>query len=362
MTKLLNAKTSLSVAVAACAGELPAAAPSEIMLIPAGSFRARDGRPKDSGRWQLNAEAAARIIAQADSGAGDFVIDYEHQTLHAEDNGQPAPAAGWFKKMDWRPGDGLYATDVRWTAKARALIEAGEYRYISPVFEYDKKSGVVSAVLMAALTNYPALDGHSDLAARAAAKFHIIHITKEDEKVDRKQLIALLGLEAAATDEQIEQGLTALKAKAGAADGKDAKIAALKTANDAEIMALKAKGGGKPDPAKYVPVTAFEALKTEVAALKSEQTSNTVADLVKQGIADGRLLPVQEEWATELGNSDTAALKSYLAKTPAIAALTGSQSKGKEPEKGPDGLTADELAVCRNFGISAEEYKKSQAA
>ncbi len=345
-------------AVAACTGELPEQAPVEIMLIPAGTFRARDGRPEGCGSWRLDAVAAARVIAQADEAVGEFVIDYEHQTLHAEDNGKPAPAAGWFKKLEWREGDGIYAVDVRWTAKAKALIGAGEYRYISPVFEYDKKTGVVTAILMSALTNYPALDGHSDLAARAAAKFQL----QEEGKVDREKLIALLGLAAAASDEQIEQGLAALKARAGEADSKDAEMAALKTAKDTEIASLKAKGG-KPDPAKYVPVETFESLKTEVAALKTAQTSSTVADLVKQGIADGKLLPVQEDWAVELGNSDTAALKSYLNKTPAIAALTGSQSGGQAPAReGADGLTADELAVCSNLGISAEEYKKSLSA
>jgi phage I-like protein len=74
-------------------------------------------------------------------------------------------------------------------------------------------------------------------------------------------------------------------------------------------------------------------------------------------------LPVQKDWATELGNKDVAALKSYLEKTPAIAALKGSQTRGKSPEGADDEvLTADELAVCKNLGISAEDYKKANPA
>lgn len=346
-------KTIKSIAIAACSVELTTSVPSEIMLTPAGEFKARDGRPFGVGFWKLDAESATRVIAKAEAAVGDFVIDYEHQTLNAEENGQPAPAAGWFKKLEWREDDGLYAVDVRWTDRARALIEAGEYRYISPVLEFNKNTGVVLGVPMAALTNYPALDGNSDLVARAAAKFQT-NINEEDNIVNREQLIAMLELGKDASDEQIDQAMTALKAKAASTDQKDIEIATLKAE------------GGQPDPAKFVPIATFESLKADVATLKTAQDSGTVAALVKQGVADGKLLPVQEEWATELGISSIDALKGYLEKTPAIAALKGSQSKGKDPAKDGDGndeeLTEDELAVCKNLGISAEEYKKVVAA
>lgn len=341
MKKTLNT----AIAVAACSGEINSQAPAEIKLIPAGEFKARDGRPPGLSSWRLDAGTAGAVIASAARAKGDFVIDYEHQTLHSEGNGQPAPAAGWFKELEWREGDGLYAVDVRWTAKARALIEGGEYRYISPVFQYSKQTGVVTAVLMAALTNYPALDGHSDLAAMAAAKFQS---TTEDD-MDRKKLIALLGLADGASDEQIEQAMTALTAKALAADHKDAEIASLKAA------------GSRPDPALFVPVATFEALKSEVAALKATQTVGEVDALISQGLKDGKLLPVQKDWARELGTANVAALKGYLEKTPAIAALSGSQTGGKTPpDDGTTALSADELAVCRNLGVSAEEYRKTQ--
>lgn len=67
-------------------------------------------------------------------------------------------------------GQGLYATDARWTDKAKAHIAAREHRYISPVFEYDKKTGAVLRLLMLALTNYPGINGMDGLASRAAAR------------------------------------------------------------------------------------------------------------------------------------------------------------------------------------------------
>lgn len=157
---------------AACILEL-ASGERELQLLPAGKFRAHDGRPTDAPAWYIDAALAQRLIAAARARANPLVIDYEHQTLNAEKNGQTAPAAGWWdaKNMVWREGQGLFITDVTWTEKASAMIAAGEYKFFSPVFKYDKQTGAVTAILMGALTNYPAIDGMEALAARVAARF-----------------------------------------------------------------------------------------------------------------------------------------------------------------------------------------------
>lgn len=300
--------------------------------------------------------------------AGDLVIDYEHQTLNAEKNGQPAPAAGWFKgsSVEWREGSGLFATNVEWTDAAKALITAKEYRYLSPVIAYDKTSGEVLAILMVALTNYPAIDGLGDLAAVAAARFHLSTQSEEEEHpVDRKQLIAMLGLDDSATDEQIEQTIEALKAKATSVTALRSVLAIDEKADlNAAVVALKTASSQKPDPAKFVPLADFEALKTEVVALRATNTASEVDALIKTGISGGKLLPVQESWARELGTKDIAALKGYLDKTPSIAALKGTQTGGKAPEDEGSGgeLGETALAVCKQLGIDPAEYKKSLSA
>lgn len=335
-----------AVAIAACVVDLDGAVPDEIRLAPSGVFRARDGRPAGLPGWRLDASAADRVIARMRSAVGDYVIDYEHQTLHAESNGRPAPAAGWWKgqNIEWRE-NGLFATGVEWTAKAKAAIAAKEYRYISPVISYNKNTGEVLGVLMAALTNYPAIDGLSDLAAIASARFQP---EEEEDNVNREQLIAMLGLAGNATDEQIAQAMAALRAKADSVAGKDQEIAALKADK------------GKVDPAKYVPIETFEALKSEVASLKTAQTAGSVEAMIKQGLADGKLLPVQEAWARELGGKDIEALKGYLEKTPAIAALAGSQSGGKggQDNDGVAALSGDAKKIADMFGNTAEDIKK----
>ena len=129
------------------------AATNEIQLFPAGEFAAVDGRPTDveGGKWILNAALATVLVEQVAAAKTPLVIDYEHQTLLTTENGKPAPAAGWFSQVEWREGEGLYAVGVEWTDSAAAMIEKKEYRFISPVFTYNKR-GEVCQLLHAALT------------------------------------------------------------------------------------------------------------------------------------------------------------------------------------------------------------------
>lgn len=152
----------------------------EIRILPPGVFRSQDGRPKHLPGWKIDVQIAARIIAQAAAMPDDLLIDYEHQSLNAGKNGQPVPAAGWFKRMEWREGKGLCVVDARFTLKAKEMIAASEYRYISPVFSFDEKSGEVLSIISMALTNTPALSGLVDLGMVAVNSTHGIAPTERD--------------------------------------------------------------------------------------------------------------------------------------------------------------------------------------
>lgn len=280
----------------------------------------------------------------------DVVIDYEHQTLNSAENGKEAPAAGWIKgvSLEWREGEGLFATPVDWTERGAGYIKAKEYRYLSPVFSYDTRTGAVLDLLHVGLTNYPAIDNLQPLQALAAARFQLADpatpSAKENQSVNKEELIALLGLSTDASEEDIQTALTALKADAG-------KVGELQTA-------LAAAKGQSPDPAKFVPLSMVEDLKKDIAALKTTQVDGEVDVLVKAGMADGRLLPLQESWARGLGKSDVAALKTYLEQTPAIAALKGQQSQGRTVETPTtvEQLDSEALAVCKAMGVEPAEY------
>lgn len=126
-------------------------APEWVQLMPLGVVQTR---PHDARQpWRLT--DAQAVVAASRALGQDLVIDYEHQTARTKQNGQPAPAAGWVTELAIRQ-DGIYGR-VAWTAKARELINEGAYRFLSPVFSYDKATREVARIEMAALTNDPAL-------------------------------------------------------------------------------------------------------------------------------------------------------------------------------------------------------------
>lgn len=334
---------SVEVGVAPCLFDLNGHAPAEFRLLPFGTFKAKDGRPYGLQGWRLDAYSAAAALRNIQSLADDFLIDYEHQTLYTDKTGQKAPASAWVSRADFEiRDDGIYATNIEWTEAAKAAIEAKEYRYISPVIQYDKKTGVVTGALMAALVNHAAIDGLTDLAAA-----HFSFNVEEDSPVD-KETLALLGLDENASPEQIAQAVAALKAQADQVESLTDQVAALKANSDP----------GKPDPAKYVPVETMSALQQQVAELSNQVNRRDCDELIEAALSDGRLLEAQKSWAQSL---EIEALKAYLKDAQPIAALKSTQTGGNDPEAGGEnGLTADELAVCKATGIDQEAYKKTR--
>lgn len=325
-----------------------ASAKREVRLLPAGHFRPADGRKLDVSTWFIDRQVADQVIARFNARADARVIDYEHQTILTEKNGQPAPAAGWFRALEWREGDGLYAVDIQWTDKAAAMIAANEYRYLSPVFAYDKKGNVL-AILHAALTNNPGLDGLTDLSAALSAHFSTDQPEEENSMNELlKKLLAGLGLQETATEVDAVSALTALKAQASLVDDLNGQSATLKAQ--------------APDPAKFVPAETVTALQGQVAALTAQINGDQVERLVQEGMADGRILPPMEGWARDLGKKGVAELKTYLDNASPVAALNGTQTGGNGGHGRKEGeLDENQMAVCRQMNIDPKEYQATLA-
>ncbi|UJB30300.1 phage protease [Chromobacterium sp. Beijing] len=330
-------------------------APRVVKLIPAGSFRARDGRPVEVSAWKMDSVQAAILIAAATDRRTRYVIDYEHQTLRSIENGKPAPAAGWFRTLEWRD-DGLYAVDVEWTTAAAAMLESDEYGYLSPVFTYDKE-GRITGLLHVALTNNPALDELPELSVAALSLLATVSLppTIQEESMDIAELLEqlrwMLNLPVGATVEDTKAQLQKLIDHLSAGQGTAAAsvdLLGLLTGQQQRIAALSAT---QVDPARFVSVETMRALQDQVAVLTDKLQGGEVEQLLTAALSDGRLLPVQEEWARGLGKSNLDALQSYLASAPKIAALSATQTQGKPPAADPKtGLDADTLAVCSMFG------------
>lgn len=334
-----------------------------VQLLPDALFKATDGRPYDvpSGQWLMNKAAWQSIQAAAKAQVNDFHFDYEHQTLNTEKNGQPAPAAGWFKGASLRyvPGQGLFADEVDWTAKASAHIAAKEYRYISSVFAYSLVTGQVLELLHVALTNQPALDGMRAIAALKRSYSGTKTTGENTMNEELLRLLAALGIsvdgvnldDAAALKALIDKAITAHKEQTDSATAAATEIAALK-ANAQKTIDI--------DPAKYVPVEAFKELQVQVAALSKQAGSDAVAELLEKEKAKiyGKS---DREWLENIGKEKgVAALKSMLDERTAIVALTTTQTTATTTEtdkdKGLAALTAEDKAVADLLGISHKDF------
>jgi phage I-like protein len=376
MTKPLPPRTilasSTSLAVAACSMALTAT--HELQLLPAGAFSARDGRPADAPGWKLDAALAQVLIAAAESRATPYVIDYEHQTLLAKENGKPAPAAGWFTKMEWRDGVGLFAVDVEWTANAQGMIAAKEYKFVSPVIGYDKKTGAVTSLYMAAITNNPAIDGMDEvLLAAASLRFalppHPTPLTQEiqmDELLEKLRWMLNLPITATAAEIQVELQKLIDQIKTENPEATAAAsfhVGAL--FNELRNTIVRASlTSTVPDPEKFVPVATMLALQGQVAQLTGQLNGDKVDVVVKAALDAGKLVPAQEAWARGLGAKNFEALTSYLDSAPPIAVLTGMQTGGLNPAGKPaaTALTANQAALCVAMGVTEDAFRATLQA
>nr|WP_279488080.1 phage protease [Aeromonas veronii] len=355
-------------------------------LLPVGPFKARDGRPFDvaSGHWQLDGQIAAALIARAKALGQDILIDYDHQTLKTDQNGQPAPAAGWYNsdEIAWREGQGLFIKP-RWTERAAALVAAKEYRFLSAVFPYDAQ-GRPLELRMTAITNDPGVVGMQALAALSALPASSLMSTQpgqlaisshvaQQEKSMNEHLIALLGklgIQPSADGQfTAEQGTAALAAldTLQASAKKAPELEAALSAEKASLAALKATvstgQGGQIDLAKYVPVETYNALVTEVATLSAKVETTDAATLIKEARTQGKVVAAEVEYLTAYAaQKGVAALKALLEPRPAIAALAASQTTQVTlPEKkGEAVLSADDKYAADQLGISYEEFAKAK--
>ena len=363
---------ALGAAVAACSftlGDINTQQPNSngrylLQLTPGQDFTPNDGRAMDVPAWRINAAIANQVISRFNA-AQPPVIDYEHQTLHKEANGQPAPAAGWIHGLRWVEGAGLFA-EVELTARALQAIASGEYRYFSPVFLYAEGTGEVLKVTMGALTNHPAIHGMQALnamQAAASAQFSTPQSQPTEEPMLLlTALLATLGLPETTTE---QAALTAVQANKDTAEAARTALA-LKTEDGATAVtaACSALTTKTPDPAKYVPVDALTQLQGQLAVLTAQAQADQVDKLIQPALADGRLLPAFEPWARDLGKTNMAALTSFLEKAQPIAALTSTQTGGKAPVQatGAHDLSQDELAACSAMGLDPEAFAKTKAA
>ncbi len=132
--------------------------PARILLAPWGHVESTNGS------FVVDEESADSALSAFEEHGTDLPIDYEHQTLggnYSSPTGQ-APAAGWIKRILAEPGIGLMA-EIVWTDRAKEMLAAKEYRYLSPVAVIRKTDRKLMAI-------QPAIAGMAPIVNRCASE------------------------------------------------------------------------------------------------------------------------------------------------------------------------------------------------
>lgn len=285
----------------------------------------------------------------------DIVVDYEHQTLE----GVQAPAAGWVK--DLILGDGNIEARIDWTPKAREYLENREYRYISPVITVRKSDGKAVGLHSIALTNTPAIEGMTPL------------VNKTDPEGGQnpmnellKALADLLGLAEDASEEQVVEAVTALKAAADAAKqppeakGDDDAVVSNKTV--CELLGLKA---GAPTEEVAAKISGLQAgsnadhnLAEEVKSLKAKLADRDADEAVELALKAGKITPAQKEWAKSYALSDPKGFAGFVEKAPQVVPMGEAAGGSTTLSLKADELTGDAMLACKQLGVTAEDIAK----
>lgn len=326
----MKSRLALNIDLAAADG-----APLAVELIPAGpEVIGRDGR-----RWLFDDAAREQVIAAFAEHAVDLPIDWEHASQHRAPNGGEAPAAGWITQLSIQ--DGKLIGHVQWNARGERQVAAREYRYLSPVFDYEPASGRIVRLVSAGLTNTPNL--------------HLQALNQQEFPMRSTALVAAitgaLGLAADATDDALATAINQLKTTAGEATARAA---------NAEKAA--------PALDRYVPRADYDAVLARAAnaenALREQQAHALKAEAegeIEAAVQAGRIAPASVEHYRALC-ADASGLAAFRALVKTLPVLGAQTDLGqRQPAGAQTALNSAQQEAARLLGMSDEHYRAGLA-
>lgn len=339
---------------------LPVTEGDWVQIFPAGITTGNDGR----GPYRL--DNPEEVVAASRRANVDMVVDRDHITDKLP--GMPAPAAGWIKEL--KVVDGSIMARIEWTPPAKQQLQDKEYRYISPTFFHDK-AGRITRIVRASLTNDP------NFEMKAVAASERESSTNKESIMDKllQDLAALLGLEGEKISESavveavknLQASVNAVKETVDApaeANTPDALVEAVDNKIDAEVQKEVASAQAKatasatrPDPAKYVPIEAFNEVKDQVATLTKESGLTKATASVDAALKAGKITPAQKDWALDYASSDPKGFDKYIEKAPALIKETGTGQYTAETASAQNGLTNSQSTVAHLLGVDSEAMK-----
>jgi phage I-like protein len=311
--------------------------PSRIMLVPADRIvKGRDGREwKNPSPKQTALNSITRLPL--------LPVDENHSTDLSAPKGGASPAFGWMKNLCADESGAVWA-DVEWTERGRDAVSKKEYRFISPVFAFNKE-GEINCILRAALTNSPNLNLPALNSERLENNF-------EERKFMNKELLAALGLPETATEADALAAAKALNASKPKTDVQTDKSPVDLTAYAprADLNAMEARAS---------------AAEKQLAELNAAQLKKDAEAAVDEAIKNCKIAPASKaEYLALCATQDgLSRFKAIMTATPAIIGEGTQAPEGTPPASGSGtALNAEETAVAKAMGYTVEEYRKIKEA
>lgn len=303
-------------------------APEWVELIPPGpNVTGRDGR-----QWLFDEQAGTLVQSSFLGRAIDLPIDWEHATQHRASKGESAPAAGWIKQLELRNG-ALWGL-VDWTPRASAQVINREYRFLSPVFDFDPDTTRIARLVSAGLTNKP--------------NFLLTALNHENTEVTpvtlSPALLTALGLPATATEEQALAATAQLKATAQATNTE------------------------KPNLEQFMPRADYDsvlqrATNAEQALAEQRKTEHNkqVDALITSATQAGKITPATVDYHRAACQDETglARFKAFVDAAPVVAAPSNLDER--KPDKTATALNAEEQHIAKLLDMSEADFIKGKA-
>lgn len=303
-------------------------APEWVELIPPGpNVIGRDGR-----QWLFDEQAGTLVQSSFLGRAIDLPIDWEHATQHRASKGESAPAAGWIKQLELRSG-ALWGL-VDWTPRASEQVINREYRFLSPVFDFDPDTTRIARLVSAGLTNKP--------------NFLLTALNQENTEVTpvtlSPALLTALGLSATATEEQALAATAQLKATAQATNTE------------------------KPNLEQFMPRADYDnvlqrATNAEQALAEQKKTEHNkqVDVLITSATQAGKITPATVDYHRAACQDETglARFKAFVDAAPVVAAPSNLDER--QPAKTATALNAEEQHVAKLLDMSEADFIKGKA-
>ncbi len=342
LSSLIRRRETIDLGVVVCQiGDLAEGGRTQrVHLIPVdehGMVNGIDGR-----RWRFNGE---KLLANAAKYPVKYPGDYFHASLTAPETGADAPACGWIDPATLTVEDNGLWGEVEWTERAANAIREKEYRYLSPVFLADRKTGETVAFKGFGLTHYPNL---GDLSPVANSQ---LEDNAMEELLERLRRILNLPELATADDviAELEKAISILRGQAGEAQA-NTRLPELAGAVVASI-----ETNAQVDPKDFVPRAEFDRLRTELNQVLTERENARVEAAVNEALEKGVIAPASREWAENYCRKDPEGFAEFVANAARVVPL-GEELNGQQAPAGEPALTPEAIAVCEQLGLSREEF------